>query len=83
MPHLVEMHRRHAKDGLALVTVSLDNAGDPRARANALRFLQSRRVDAANFFLADPSALAAGGFHFNVIPCLFVFDRAGQARHHG
>jgi hypothetical protein len=75
MPHLVEMHRRYANEGLALVTVSLDSPG---AVPTALRVLQAQRVDGPNFNLTNPSALATGGYRFNVIPTVFVFDRAGR-----
>jgi len=74
------MHKRYAKDGLEVVSVSLDDPGDPAAMENALRFLRSMRPGFPNFLLADRPPAMQQVFAFAFLPCVFVFDQAGQAR---
>jgi len=49
-PHMVALHDRHAKDGLVLMTLSVDDKDD---RANALEYLKQQKATGTNFFLQD------------------------------
>src|SRR5262245_6808563 len=47
-PRLVEMHKKYAKDNLAVVSVSLDDPADKQAMSNVLTFLKSRNATFTN-----------------------------------
>lgn len=79
-PHLVELHRKYAPHGLAVVTLSLDEAGD---EDRALRFLRRRGADCTNFFWAERTRAGAEGltrrFGFaGGIPHMALFGRSGD-----
>src|SRR5690242_10528052 len=51
-PHLVELHKKYAKEGLACVSVSVDDEDGVKA---ALAFLQKQNATFANYrILEDP-----------------------------
>ncbi|HTU21854.1 MAG TPA: TlpA disulfide reductase family protein, partial [Gemmataceae bacterium] len=74
-PHLVELHKKYSAQGLAAMSVSLDNGDDKTVRAKVDEFLRKREATFTNLISqGDPddwySSLKIGG-----IPCVFVFDR--------
>jgi hypothetical protein len=69
------MHRRYEKDGLAVVSVSVDQ---PRDQGTALRFLRSQKAAFPNLHLTELSPAMERVFDFHSIPCVFVFDRSGR-----
>jgi thiol-disulfide isomerase/thioredoxin len=77
-PHVVAMHQKHAKDGLAVVSVSLDPVDDPNSQANALRFLQKAGAEFTNLYLDEPSSFWQKKLGFAGPPCYYVFNRHGQ-----
>jgi thiol-disulfide isomerase/thioredoxin len=77
-PHVVAMHQKYAKDGLAVVSVSLDPVDDPSSPANALRFLKKAGAEFTNLFLQEPSDFWQTKLGFAGPPCYFVFNRQGQ-----
>jgi hypothetical protein len=73
------MHKRYAKDGLAVLAVCLDDSTDTRARAGALRFLRSQRPAFPTLLLEDrPRSAMRREFGFDSLPCVFVYDRVGR-----
>jgi thiol-disulfide isomerase/thioredoxin len=73
-PHLVELHQRHAKDGVVCVSVSLD---EPQQRDTALAFLKSQGAAFPNYLL-DEGEAGWDKLDLKGIPAVFVYDRAGQ-----
>ena len=71
-PHLVEMHRRHAKEGLVCVSVSLDEA---KEQDKPLAFLRQQGAIFHNFLLDEEFDCWQAKFDINGPPALFVFDR--------
>jgi thiol-disulfide isomerase/thioredoxin len=76
-PHLVDMHRKFAKDGLVAVSVSLD---EPPQREAALRFLQSQGAHFTNLLLDVDQETWQEKFHAFGPPLVFVFDKDGKWR---
>jgi len=75
MPHLVEMQRKYAADGLVVVTVSVDEAGRKDA---ALKFLRDKNVSGPNFLLDEKVEFWQKRWKINGPPAAFVFDREGK-----
>jgi thiol-disulfide isomerase/thioredoxin len=73
-PHLVELHQRHAKDGVVCVSVSLDN---PKQRDTALAFLKSKGAAFPNYLL-DEGEAGWDKLDLKSIPAVFVYDREGK-----
>jgi thiol-disulfide isomerase/thioredoxin len=74
-PHLVELHKRYAGDGLACVSVSLDDADK---KATPLAFLQRKGAAFANYLLDEPTTEWQKLFDINGPPAVFVYDRDGK-----
>ena len=77
-PHIVELHKKYAKDGLVVVSVSLDPIDDSASQTNALRFLKKADAEFTNLYLDEPSELWQKKLGINGPPCYYVFNRAGQ-----
>ncbi len=79
-PHTVELDRKLAARGLAVITVSLD---DLQERLEVLDFLREQRATLDNYIARDGGsnatweALDLGGG----IPHLRLYDRGGKLRH--
>lgn len=70
-PHLVELHKKYAKDGVVCMSLSLDEA---EAHEKALKFLKSKGATFPNYRLTED------GFEklrIPSIPVVFVYDRNG------
>lgn len=78
MPHLVEMHKKYAKQGLVVVTVALDDASNEKLKASLLKFL--RNVDATfpNLVLDETEDVWTKKLGIDGYPAMFVFNRAGK-----
>lgn len=78
-PHLVEMHRKYAEQGLAVVSVSIDEEPDkPEVQAQVLNFLKERGATFTNLILDEPYEVWGRKFDMVSPPCVFVFDRRGR-----
>jgi thiol-disulfide isomerase/thioredoxin len=77
-PHIIEIHKKYAKEGLVVVSVSLDPIDDPSSQANALRFLRKIGADFTNLYLEEPSEFWQKKLGITGPPCYYVFNRAGQ-----
>jgi hypothetical protein len=76
IPHLVEMHGKHGKDGLVVFTVTLDAPNDTKARQKVEAFLASKKLPFRTVNLdhdpqKPPPAVDFGGG----VPGVFVFNR--------
>jgi hypothetical protein len=72
------MHKKYAKDGLAAVSVSLDDPKDQKARQNVLDFLRKQKATFTNLILDEKSEVWQEKLKFDGPPCVFVFDRDGK-----
>src|SRR5580698_2969493 len=52
-PHVQALHRKYAKDGLAVVSVSIDDVADPDVRERVKSFLQQQGASCRNLLLAE------------------------------
>jgi thiol-disulfide isomerase/thioredoxin len=77
-PHTVELHKKYGKQGLAVVSLSLDEAEDePQAR----EFLQQQGAEFANLrskFGADEAAIEAFEIDHGAIPHFKLYGRDGK-----
>jgi thiol-disulfide isomerase/thioredoxin len=79
-PHLVALYNKHAREGLAVIAVNLDDPTDVAAREKAVKFLKEQKAAFANLFI-DPSEKPEDWFarlKIESIPAMFIFNREGQ-----
>ena len=76
-PHLVELHQKYVKDGLACVSVSVD---EPDGTEAALKFLEKQNATFANYRIEEPDSVWQPRWRFKGVPAVFVFDRQGRPR---
>jgi hypothetical protein len=69
------MHQKLASDGLAVMSVSIDDKDEQDA---ALRFLKSQQATFVNYLLDEKSDVWQEKFKINAPPAIFVFDQQGQ-----
>jgi thiol-disulfide isomerase/thioredoxin len=78
-PHLVELHRKYANDGLVAVSVSVDDLKrDPTVRGRVLNFLQKQQATFTNVILDEPAEVWQTKFNSLTIPIVYVFGRDGR-----
>src|SRR5947207_501898 len=76
------MRKKYGKDGLVVVTVSLDDPKDPEARARVLEFLeQVKAADLIHLNLDAPLEVWRTKFKIDSPPALFIFDRENHLAH--
>lgn len=69
------MHKRSVKDGLAVISVSLDEAAEKK---NALGWLTKFGADFTNVLLDEETDFFQKRLRFVAPPCLYVFNRQGK-----
>jgi thiol-disulfide isomerase/thioredoxin len=79
-PHTVELHRKYAGRGLAVVSVSLD---EPDAEPQVREFLRRNGATFDNLLSAYGGGVKSiEAFDLSgAVPCYRVYDRAGELRH--
>jgi thiol-disulfide isomerase/thioredoxin len=82
-PHLVEMHKHYADQGLTCVSVSFDRSGPvPGSREEVLDFLTQKGATFPNFVMTDPRAddaqLSKMFGWDGPLPHMALFDRSGK-----
>lgn len=77
-PHIVDIHKRNAKDGLVVVSVSLDPLDDSGIQDRVLKFLRVQGAAFINLLLDEPFEFWQKKLGFDGPPCYFVFNRQGQ-----
>ena len=79
-PHLVQMHRTHAADGLVCMSVNTVDV-EPADREKALTFLKEKGAAFPNFVLKDTEPNAEKWderYPTAPTPLLMLFDRKGD-----
>ncbi len=82
MPHLVEMQKQFAKDGLVVISVSLDE--DPRnkeVQEKVAKLLGTEKANFVNFILDEKLEFWQKKLNFDGPPSIYVFDRDGARKH--
>ncbi|HZU37986.1 MAG TPA: TlpA disulfide reductase family protein, partial [Gemmataceae bacterium] len=74
-PHLVDLHRKYAGDGVVCISATVDEKKNVPA---ALAFLQSQGATFDNYWLDEDFQLLTSKLGLSSVPAVFVYDRAGQ-----
>jgi hypothetical protein len=79
IPRLVKMHEKYGKDGLVILTVTLDSPKDAEARAKVEQFLAKKKPPFRTVNLdAEPDKLPTTLDFGGGVPGAFVFNRANR-----
>ncbi len=79
LPHFVELHNKYAKDGLAAVSVSVDQPPrDAKKRQKVEQKLTEFKMTGTNLLLDAPTTVWKEKLRFDGPPCIYVFDRANR-----
>ncbi len=77
-PHVVEMHRKYGKKGLAVVSLSLDDPTDKKAVAEAEKFLREHKALFTNVLLNEEFGEGFEKLDIGAIPAVFLFGPDGK-----
>ena len=78
-PHLVEMHRKYSKQGLGVISLSLDDPTDKAAVGEAEKFLKARKAAFTNVLLDENfGEWIFEKLNINAIPAVFIFGSDGK-----
>ena len=77
-PHLVAMHETYGAKGLRVFSLSLDDAEDTDAVAEAEKFLKSKGATFTNFLIEGDPGDTYDALDINAIPAVFVFGPDGE-----
>jgi thiol-disulfide isomerase/thioredoxin len=69
-PHLLELHRQYAKDGLVCVSVCVDEL---KNREAALKFLTKQRADFTHYLLTNRAEDWQDHWNISAIPAAFLY----------
>ena len=72
------MHNKYAKDGLAALSVSLDDPRDEKAQQRVIEFLRKQKATFTNLVLDEKTEVWQEKLKFDGPPCVFVFNREGK-----
>lgn len=74
-PHLLELHQKHGKDGVACLSASVDELDQ---KAAALKFLQSVNSRIPNYLIDEPFEAWQTKWDVTAVPCVVVYGRDGK-----
>jgi thiol-disulfide isomerase/thioredoxin len=77
-PHLVAMHQKYAKQGLAVISLSLDDPSDKSAVAEAEKFLKDKKAAFTNVLLDENFGEGFEKLNIGAIPAVFVYGPDGK-----
>jgi thiol-disulfide isomerase/thioredoxin len=77
-PHLVDMHRRFAAEGLAVVSLSLDDPTNAKQVKDAEQFLKEQKAYFTNVLLDEEHGVGYERLDINTIPAVFLFGPDGK-----
>jgi thiol-disulfide isomerase/thioredoxin len=77
-PHLVAMHQKYARQGLAVVSLTLDDPSDARAVREAKKFLEQKKAVFTNYLLDEEAGAGYEKLNINAIPAVFLFGPDGK-----
>jgi hypothetical protein len=72
------MQKKYVKEGLAAVSVALDDPDDKDVRKRLVKFLQNQNAAFTNLLLEEKPEFWQSKLHFEAVPCVYVFNREGQ-----
>jgi hypothetical protein len=72
------MHKKHAGDGLAAISVSVDDFEDKDTKEVVLKFLTKQKATFTNLILAEPSDVWQKKLDLGGPPAVFVYGRDGK-----
>ena len=72
------MHEKYAKDGLACLSVSLDDPKEKGKLENTKEFLQARKAFFTNVVLDEDQDFWTAKLRISGPPCIYVFNREGK-----
>ena len=77
-PHVVEMNRKYASKGLAIISLSLDDPTDSKAVNEAVRFLKEKNAVFSNVLLDENFGDGFDKLNINGIPAVFIYGPDGK-----
>jgi thiol-disulfide isomerase/thioredoxin len=77
-PHVLEMHKKFAPKGLAVISLSLDDPSDKDAVAAAEKFLKEKKATFTNVLLDENFGDGFDKLNINGIPAVFIFGPDGK-----
>jgi len=77
-PKVVGLHEKYSRQGLTVISVSVDPPDDVDARQAARAFLAARRATFHNVLLTDKAEVWQDKWKVIGPPLLFLFDREGR-----
>jgi thiol-disulfide isomerase/thioredoxin len=77
-PHVVEMHKKYADKGLAVVSLCLDEPDKPKKVAAATAFLKSQKAAFTNLLLDEAQDIAFDKLDLQGIPAVFFYGPDGK-----
>ena len=77
IPRLVKMHNKHAKDGLVVLSVLLDDPRDKDQRKDTEQYLGKQKPPFETVFLDEKQEFWTKKLRIFVYPRVFVFNREG------
>jgi len=77
-PHVLEMHKKYAEKGLAVISLSLDDPSDKAAVAEAEKFLKQKNAVFTNVLLDENFGEGFEKLNINTIPAVFVYGPDGK-----
>ncbi len=77
-PHVVEMHKKYADKGLAVVSLSFDDPTNTKQVEEARNFLREKQATCTNFLLDEAEGIPFEKFDINAIPAVFLYGPDGK-----
>ncbi len=77
-PQVLAMQKKYAKDGLAIVSVSVDDVTSADTRERVKAYLQQQQATCRNLLLAEKPEFWVPKLNMNSIPCMYLFDQEGR-----
>src|SRR5438105_14522164 len=72
------MHKKYSKDGLAAVSVALDDLSEKGTKDKLVKFLNQHKATFTNLLLDEPAEVWQEKLKIIAAPCVFVFNRDGS-----
>jgi len=79
-PHLLELNRNHAADGLVVITVAVDSLDDnpDETREKVHDFLKKQGAHFTNLLIDEPAEVWSKKLRVDAVPAVYVFARDGK-----
>lgn len=82
-PNLVALHRKHAANGVACISLSFDYDGLGKVEevsGPVLDFLKTKGATFDNVISSEEADVLYGKFDLTAVPAVFVYDKTGKLR---